>query len=157
MAAAFRHEGSARRLVHRLKYRGLEPAAALLAAGMVERVPDVAEALVPVPRARLRRRQLGVDPAVRLAVALGRLTDLPVTAALGAAWWWPRHAGRDRAARRPAAGVFGTPGRPSFTSRSPWPQGAVLVDDVLTTGATLVAAAAAGPVAGAVTATAAGI
>jgi len=144
--SAFVHRGTARLLVHRLKYGGQAAAATLLAAAMAPAVPVGATALVPVPRAWSRRWRYGVDPAVELARALGRVLALPVLPALAPAWWHRRRAGLAGAKR----------GIPRFRPVRATPAGAVLVDDVVTTGATLRAAAAAlgGPCA-AVTATAA--
>jgi predicted amidophosphoribosyltransferase len=144
--SAYTHAGTARLLVHRLKYGGHQAAAALLAAAMAAAVPVGATALVPVPRARLRRWRYGVDPAVELARALGRVLALPVLPALAPEWWHRRRAGPAGAER----------GLPRFRAVRRVPGGAVLVDDVVTTGTTLCAAAAAlgGPQA-AVTATAA--
>jgi len=144
--SAFLHLGTARLLVHRLKYGAQPGAARLLAAAMARVLPADATALVPVPRARLRLWRYGVDPALELALALQRLTGLPVRRALAAAWWHRRRAG--------AGGV--ERGIPRFRACSAVPTGAVLVDDVVTTGATLRAAAAAlGGPRPAVTATAA--
>jgi predicted amidophosphoribosyltransferase len=142
--SAFVHRGAARLLVHRLKYGGHHAAAAVLAGAMAGRLPPGAGALVPVPRARLRRWRYGVDPAVELARALGRVCSLPVVTALAPEWWHRRRAGLAGARR----------GLPRFRLVRGVPAGAVLVDDVVTTGATLRAAAAAlgGPCA-AVTAT----
>lgn len=144
--SAFVHQGTARLLVHRLKYGAHPAAAAFLAASMTRVLPAGAAALVPVPRARLRLWRYGVDPALELASALGRTTGLPVARALAPSWWHRRRAG--------AGGV--ERGMPRFRKRACVPAGAVLVDDVVTTGATLAAAAAAlgGPLP-AVTATAA--
>lgn len=142
--SAFLHQGTARRLVHRLKYTAHPAAATLLARAMAAVLPAGAAALVPVPRARLRRWRYGVDPATELARAVGRLAGLPVAAALVPVWWYPRRAGPGPAAR----------GVPAFRSRAAAPGGVVLVDDVVTTGTTLGAAAAAlGGAAWAVTAT----
>lgn len=149
VAAAYRHDGPARVLVHRLKYRAVTGAAAALAPGMVAALPHGAAVLVPVPRARLRAWRHGVDPASALAAEMARLCGLPVARALRGGWWWPAHAGAGRAARLTGADA-------RFRGVASVPHGAVLVDDVLTTGATLVAAArTTGAVIGAVTATAA--
>jgi len=144
--SAFLHLGTARLLVHRLKY-GAQPAAArVLATAMARGLPAQAAALVPVPRARLRLWRYGVDPALELALALRQLTGLPVRRVLVAAWWHRRRAGPSGVER----------GVPRFRARTARPAGAVLVDDVVTTGATLRAAAAAlGGPCPAVTATAA--
>ena len=133
MRSAFVHRGTARLLVHRLKYGGQAAAASLLAAAMARAVPEGATALVPVPRARSRRWRYGVDPAVELARGLGRVLALPILPALAPEWWHRRRAGPAGAKR----------GVPRFRVVRPMPPGAVLVDDVVTTGATLRAAAAA--------------
>ena len=129
--SAATHEGVARRLVHLLKYQAMEAAGLTLAALMAPLVPGDAEALVPVPRAGLRRLRYGVDPARVLASVLGDMTGIQVVAGIAAVPWWPSHAGSERTQRR-------TPG---FRMVRPIPAGGVLVDDVVTTGTTLVAAA----------------
>ena len=132
VAAALRHRGAARRLVHRLKYQGLLEAASVLGGFMAPLVPPGAHALVPVPRARLRRARFGVDPAQALAEATASITGVPVTPLLRAAIWWPRHASRPRRGRGP----------PGFR-RAGAPVGiTVLIDDVATSGSTLEAARA---------------
>ena len=131
--SAFVHRGPARTLVHRLKYGALPAAAVPLAAGMRELVGDEVSALVAVPRVRLRCWRYGVDPAVELAWALGRLLRLPVVNALDPGWWHRRRAGGPEARR----------GRPRFRPLVEGSEGFVLVDDVVTTGTTLRAAAVA--------------
>lgn len=147
--SAFVHDGAARTLVHRLKYEGMGAVAELLAGAMAPLVPAEAAALVPVPRVLARTVSLGVDPGRALAAALARRTGLPLRPVLAPALVGPRHAGRGRGERRP----------PALRRAGPVPAGAVLVDDVVTTGTSLAAAAAAlgaGSVTAAVTATAAG-
>lgn len=133
MVAGAEHRGPARRLVHRMKYQGISAAADVLASVMACSVPEGVEALVPVPRATLRRWRYGTDPASMLAMAVARRTGLSVVAGLAPAWWWPRHAGRERRSRA----------TPRFRAvRTPGP-GWLLIDDVLTSGNTMLAAVAA--------------
>lgn len=141
--AAYAHEGVARRLVHYLKYRGVVAAGRVLAQAMAEHIP-VGVTLVAVPRVAWRRLRYGVDPARELASSLGHITGLPVAEALASPLW-----GRARAGGRHGFA-------PRFRPRDEVPSGPVwLVDDVVTTGTTLTAAASGLPrVVGAVTATA---
>ncbi len=125
------HSGPARRLVHLLKYGAIDAAALLLARVMAGAVPADAAALVPIPRALLRRVRYGVDPARKLAGLVAAETGIPVVNALIASPWWPSHAGSDRESRNP----------PRFRTTCGVPDGSVLVDDVLTTGATAATAA----------------
>jgi predicted amidophosphoribosyltransferase len=98
-------------------------------------MPADATCLVPVPRVLARMWRYGVDPAATLSRALARRTGLPVERVLGRPFWWAGRAG-------PAGAIRGDP---VFRAVRPSPPGAVLVDDVLTTGATLCAAAGALP------------
>jgi len=144
--AAFSHEGAARRLVHRLKYEGMVTAADVLSEAMALLLPAGTAALVPVPRATLRRMRYGTDQARTLARLVGARAGVPVVSALRAEMWWPAHAGSSRAARR----------SPRFRGVAKVPRDSVLVDDVFTTGVTLAAAAEAIGVSRALTATRAG-
>jgi predicted amidophosphoribosyltransferase len=141
--SAFGHVDPARAMVHRLKYRAAP--AGRLGVLLAPLVPVGTSALVPIPRVRLRRWRYGVDPALELARSLGAVTGLPVVAALVPPLWLHRRAG-------PAGSLRG---EPRFTVRMALPPGAILIDDVVTTGATLVAAAAVTGIRGAVTLTAA--
>lgn len=142
--SAFAHEGPARWLVHRLKYEGVWGVAERLAAVMASLLPADAGVLVPVPRVEARRRLHGIDPGDALATALGARTGLPVMRALSAKPWVARRAG-------PAGRRRGTP---VFSLRGAVGPGAVLVDDVVTSGTTLRAAAEASGADRALTATA---
>jgi predicted amidophosphoribosyltransferase len=143
--SAGRHAGAARRLVHLLKYRGHVGVARVLAGAMADLMDPRARVLVPVPRTLVRLWRYGIDPAAELAEALGALTELPVMRALWRPLWWPPRAG-------PAPQLRG---EPRFRLRRPV-VGAVLIDDVVTNGRTLGAAAEAlGGAVSAVTATSA--
>ena len=132
--AGYLHTGTARRLVHALKYRAVVAVVAPLADAMARQIPRTTTALVPIPRARLRAFRYGVDPAALLATAVGHRTGLPVIRGIRPRWWWRRHAGRTRDERS----------RVTFApTGAPIPPDAALVDDVLTTGATARAAATA--------------
>ncbi len=138
------HTGPARELVHLLKYQGLRAAARPLATAMRPLLDPAATALVPVPRSLARRWRYGVDPGPELAAVMAVLTGIPVVQALRAEMWHPRRAG----------GATANRGLPRFRTRLEVPAGAVLVDDVFTTGSTLRAASdALGGVAQALTAT----
>ena len=139
------HGGAARVLVHRLKYEAIPSAASVLAAHMVAALPPDAERLVPVPRTRWRVIRYGVDPALELALELSKASGLPVTRALAPPVFATHHAGRRKRDRD----------IPRFRSLRAEGSGMVLVDDVVTTGVTLVGAVSvlAADVAGMVTAT----
>ncbi len=127
LVAAFEHHGPAKTLVHHLKYRGVTVYAEVVGEMLAERLPRAA--LVPIPRVLTRRLKYGVDPARVLASAIARRTGMPVLDALMPPVHSPRRAGRDHS--RPVA---------RFRSRSDLRYPVVLVDDVVTTGSTVLAA-----------------
>jgi len=130
------YQGPARALVRGLKFRGARGLADDLAAAMAAAPPDglLEGVLVPVPLSRARLRERGFDQAQRLASALGERTGLPVAAVLRREGRPQRQSRRGRSAR-----LSLPPG--SVSARGPAPSRAVLVDDVITTGATLAACA----------------
>jgi predicted amidophosphoribosyltransferase len=107
-----------------LKYRGITSYAELVAVILGPRLPRLP--LVPIPRAWSRRARFGIDPAMVLAAALAKVARVPVRTALSAPIHTPKRAGGDH--RRPVL-----PFHLRVMPESP----IVLVDDVVTTGATL--------------------
>lgn len=130
MIAAFEHSGPARILAHHLKYRGIDDYAEIVAGTLASRVPRAP--LVPIPRARSRWVRYGIDPSLVLSRSLSNRIGTPVQRVFAAPIHRERRAGGDHA--RPVAGLR--------VVKFPL-EGVVLVDDVLTTGATLEAAIAA--------------
>jgi len=124
------HEEVARELVTALKFRRLLPVAALMA----DRIHWLAPAtilsgtIVPVPTAPLRSFARGFDPAAELAEALAAKTDLPISRCLS-------RRGGGRQLGKPRAQRIGHP--PLIQAKGQAPRSALLIDDVLTTGATL--------------------
>ena len=139
--AAFMHEGTARRILQRLKYGGAGRLAVPLAAAAAPTLQAlVAQAgrapRVPVPVHAARRRQRGYNQAELLAIEMGRIAGLPVVDLLERHRSTIRQHGLGQAARlhnlRGAIGVRGAAQVPAV---------AILVDDILTTSATLEACA----------------
>ncbi len=136
------HEDVARGLVAALKFRQLLPVAGLMADRIQWLAPAhmLSGAVVPVPPAPARLRRRGFDPAGELAAALAERLDAPLERCLS------RRGGRRQVGRRRAERV-GHP--PQIRARGRAPRSVMLVDDVLTTGATLTACARALRAAGA--------
>lgn len=126
LVAPFDHVGAARVLMHHLKYRGITDFADLAADVLASRVPRLP--LVPVPRALSRRIKYGVDPARVIARALADRIDVPVLDAVTPHLHTKRRAGHDHS--RPVS---------SFKLKRRLPSPVVVVDDVVTTGATVLA------------------
>lgn len=143
--ALLRYEGAGRELLARLKYRNSRDALAWLASGMaaLAAAPGTSFDVVTwAPTTAARRHGRGFDQAEVLARGVGRRLALPVRALL-VRMPGPAQTGLDR--RRRTDG-------PSFRGRAASvPRRVLLVDDVVTTGATLAAAALALRSAGAVT------
>lgn len=149
VASAFRHEGLPRRALTAFKFERRIDLAGPLVALLVSRIGSRGEIgrIVPVPASRIGRRLRGFDPAAMIATELAaRLgSEPPLRGGLSRVGFGSQR-GLDRRDRFAGADRFEAAGRIDGP--------VVLVDDVMTTGATLsacaraVAAAGAGPVGG---------
>lgn len=144
LATAFAYAGGGRELVARLKYRNARAAVPWLADAMAVAVgagaPARVEVVTWVPTTTRRRRRRGYDQAEVLARALARRLRLPCRPLLRRLPG-PAQTGRSRTERRLGPTLVGP--------RRPTPVTVLVVDDVVTSGATLSAAALALRAAGA--------
>jgi len=137
--AAFGYAGRLRRVMHRLKYTGASRVAeplASCAAPALHRLLSISgpAVLVPVPVSEARRRGRGFNQAALIARMLARRAQVAVAEPLARSRETQAQHRLNRAAR--ARNLRG-----AFTARQPVPAEVILVDDILTTGATLDACA----------------
>jgi len=145
--APLAYRGGAQALVRALKFRGALALAGGMAAQMVASAPPgliAGSAVVPVPLHPTRRRRRGFNQAEALGRAVGERAGLEVSDCLRRRGPRGTQMGRDRDERLAALS-----GSMALRAGAQAPRRAVLVDDVLTTGATLLACAATLRVAGA--------
>ncbi|HEX6713628.1 MAG TPA: hypothetical protein VF066_09580 [Thermoleophilaceae bacterium] len=132
--AAFDYDGPAGALVRALKFGGRAGIADLMAAHIAALAPPelLRGSIVPVPVHPRHRRQRGIDHGQALARSLARRTGLPCVCCLARGGDPLPQVGRGRRARM--QGPTGT-----VTVGTPPPSEVLLIDDVVTTGATLAA------------------
>ena len=129
------YSGPARALVTALKFRGARPVARAMAGQIALAAPPgllQGSALVPVPLHPSRLRSRGFNQANLIALDLAARTGLAVSDCLVRGGPGITQVGRDRQQR--AAGISG---RVRTAEGVPVPAAVLLVDDVITTGATL--------------------
>jgi ComF family protein len=139
--AAFAHEGRLRRALQRLKYGGSGRIAVPLATAAAPSLRALTGIcgplpLVPVPVHAARQRQRGYHPAALLARALGAEAGLPVLEILERRRATARQHGLGKAAR-----LHNLRGAFALRTGARAPSRLILVDDILTTSATLEACA----------------
>jgi ComF family protein len=136
-AAAFAHGGSLRRALQRLKYGGSGQIAVPLARAAAPALEALTRIcgplpLVPVPVHAARRRQRGYNQAALIARELGAELGLPVMDLLERRRATVRQHGLGKSAR-----LYNLRGAFALRRGAATPRGVILVDDILTTSATL--------------------
>lgn len=130
-----RYEGVGRTLVRLLKYEGVTPVAGFLAARLAAQPLPRADLVIPVPLGARRQRERGYNQAEELARRLARRCGLPCHALLRRRRETLSQTGLTRPQRAEnVAHAFTALGAAPLRGRV-----VLLVDDVLTTGATAAA------------------
>jgi predicted amidophosphoribosyltransferase len=141
LVAPLSYTGTGRELVARLKYRNARAVLPVIASAIAALVdPATVDVVTWAPTSAARRRERGFDQARLLARAVARRLHRPCRALL---------------VRQPGPPQTGRPKRdrltgPQFTATRRTPRRVLVVDDVVTTGATVLAAARALKLSGAV-------
>jgi predicted amidophosphoribosyltransferase len=89
------YEGNLRKLVHFLKYEGMQPLADLLGDMLIRALPldEAFDAVAPVPLHWVKRLQRGFNQSGLLAARIAKRRRIPVTDALRRVKWTSAQAG----------------------------------------------------------------
>jgi competence protein ComFC len=125
------YQGVLRELIHLYKYGKIRTLARPLSALLLQALPrdEAFDAIVPVPLFWRRRLQRGFNQSELLARGLARCTGIPTVNALRRVRPTPTQAGLSNSVRRQNVAQ-------AFRSRSVQGKRILLIDDVMTTGAT---------------------
>jgi ComF family protein len=125
------YDGVLRELIHLYKYGKVKTLARPLSGLLAQALPrdEAFDASVPVPLYWRRRLQRGFNQAELLARGLASRTGIPVVRALGRLRPTPTQAGLSNSARRQNVSK-------AFRSQNVQGERILLIDDVMTTGAT---------------------
>jgi predicted amidophosphoribosyltransferase len=136
--AGFAYDGPAGAMVRALKFGGRAAIADAMAAQLAAHAPPelLRVEVVPVPVHPAHRRRRGIDHADALAAALARRSGLPLRRCLVRQGDARPQVGSDRRER-----LRGPGGSIVAGAATTAPRAALLVDDVVTTGATIAACA----------------
>jgi predicted amidophosphoribosyltransferase len=135
VVALFAYEGVGRQLVVSLKYRNQRAHVAWLGRALAGSLPSGVDLVTWVPTTAARRRRRGVDQARCLAVSAARAAGVPAIGTLRRSG--PAQTGQSRAQRLAGPDFATTRAAVAVRDRR-----VALVDDVVTTGASLAGAAA---------------
>lgn len=138
LLAAFVYAPPISTLIHWMKFQGNLAAALTLGCLLVEflgeRQPPRPEVLLPVPLHRARLRARGFNQSMELARPLARRWALPLTPNLGER---TRATPPQSELRSPARRIENVAGAFRISPRGRLPESVAVVDDVVTTGATV--------------------
>lgn len=138
LAASFKYDGAAEALVRKLKYSHAQSAAGVIAEQLAISIPGAPSLIISyLPTATSRVRSRGFDQALLIAKNLSASTGLPLVSFL-ARLGQERQVGASRLGRQAQAALAYRVCNPSLLVGA----NILLVDDVVTTGASLESAAA---------------
>lgn len=134
LRGAYHYDDPLRAAIHTFKYRRRRSMAGPLGELLLEALPEEAfrcDAIMAVPLHPGRLRERGFNQSALLAEAIAAMLDKPVLSALQRTRATPQQVGKDRRERESnVRGAFAWRGAPPPTT-------VLLIDDVLTTGATM--------------------